>query len=77
MSINSDAFFMAKNAASITASGVPTKVTTVRLVAFPGSTFSSFTPSTVSIESVICLITAISEPSEKFGTHSISCFICS
>ena len=59
----------------MTSSGVPTKVTTVRLVAFPGSTFKSFTPSTVSMISVICLITPMSQPSEKLGTHSISFLI--
>ena len=75
MSMSSDAFLMAKKAASITSSGVPTKVTTVLLVAFPGSTLSSFTPSTLSISSVICLITSILQPSEKLGTHSISCLM--
>ena len=75
ISITSAAFFIAKYAASITALGSPTKVTTVLLVAFPGSTSNNFTPSTVSITSVICLITARSWPSLKFGTHSIIWFI--
>ncbi len=46
MSISSAAFFTTRNAASITASGSPAKVMTVRLVSRPGSTSSSFTPST-------------------------------
>ena len=71
MSINSPAFLIAKKAASITASGLPTNVTTVRLVAFPGSTFSSLTPSTDSTWSVICLMIFRSAPSLKLGTHSI------
>ena len=53
MSINSLAFLINKKAASITACGGPTKVITVRLVAFPGSTSKSFTPSTVSTTAVI------------------------
>ena len=36
VSISSPAFLMARKAASTTASGPPTKVTTVLLVAFPG-----------------------------------------
>ena len=47
MSINSDAFFINRKAASITFFGSPTKVITVLLVAFPGSTSKSLTPSTV------------------------------
>src|SRR5664280_1295414 len=75
MSMISDAFLTARKAASDTDSGLPTNVTTVRLVSFPGSTSSSFTPSTDSIASVICLITDISLPSLKFGTHSIILFL--
>jgi hypothetical protein len=44
MSITSIAFFTALNAASITCSGSPAMVTTVRLVAAPGSTSSNLTP---------------------------------
>ena len=75
ISINSPAFFMARKAASITASGTPTKVTTVRLVALPGSTFSNRTPSTDSTASVICLMMFRFTPSLKLGTHSISFII--
>ncbi len=75
MSMTSAAFFMATSAASTTSSGVPTNVTTVRLVAAPGSTSSNLTPSIFSISSVICLITVMSRPSLKLGTHSISCLI--
>src|SRR5207237_7572199 len=75
ISINSDAFLIARNAASTAASGLPTNVTTVRLVLAPGSTSNSETPSTDSIASVICRITFWSRPSEKFGTHSMSFFI--
>ena len=75
MSINSPAFLMALKAASITLAGSPTMVTTVRLVALPGSTFNKRTPSTDSISLVICLMMLRSLPSEKFGTHSISCML--
>ncbi len=75
MSINSAAFFTARKAASQTSSGVPTIVTTVRLVALPGSTSIKRTPSTASISFVICLMIFISFPSEKLGTHSINFFI--
>jgi hypothetical protein len=44
--------FNSSEAASTTDPGSPTKVTTVRLVALPGSTFSKRDPSTVSISSV-------------------------
>ena len=77
ISINSPAFLIATKAASITACGVPTKVTTVRLVAFPGSTFNKRTPSTFSISLVIWVMIDKSIPSEKFGTHSMSCCIVS
>ena len=73
--MSSEAFFTARNAAVHTGSGSPTKVTTVRFVAAPGSTSRSFMPSTDSITSVIYLMTAISRPSLKLGTHSIICFI--
>ena len=72
MSMSSLALAAARTAASITGSGAPTNVTTVRLVATPGSTSRSVTPSTAFIASVIRLITAMSRPSEKFGTHSMS-----
>ena len=62
----------ARTAASTTASGDPTKVTTVRLVARPGSTSSRVTSSTDSMASVIRRMTAGSRPSEKLGTHSSS-----
>ena len=55
-------------------SGSPTKVTTVRFVASPGSTSKSLTPLAASITSVICLITSALRPSEKLGTHSIILF---
>ena len=64
-----------KNAASITPSGFPTKVMTVRFVASPGSMFSSFTPSTFLISPAIASITFLSRPSLKFGTHSTIRFI--
>ena len=73
MSISSDAFLINRNAASIAFSGSPTNVITVLLVAFPGSTSSSLTPSIVSTTSVIALIFAASLPSEILGTHSINC----
>src|ERR1700760_2324964 len=66
---------MAWKAASITAAGVPTKVTTVRLVAFPGSTLRRRTPGMVSMVSVICLMISGRRPSLKLGTHSMSCSI--
>ena len=75
MSITSPAFLTALKAASTTASGSPTNVTTVRLVASPGSTSNSFTPSLFSITSVICLITVLSRPSLKLGTHSTICLV--
>src|SRR6266404_295224 len=75
ISMSSAAFFIPRQAASITASGLPTNVTTVRFVLAPGSTSSNETPSTDSIASVICRITFWSRPSEKFGTHSMSFFI--
>jgi len=72
MSINSAALAIPANAPSTTASGAPTNVTTVRFVVAPGSTFSSFTPSSRAMALVIASITARSRPSLKFGTHSIS-----
>src|SRR6266403_361596 len=66
------AFWIPRNALSTAASGLPTKVTTVRLVVAPGSTSSNDTPSTDAIASVICRIMSGSRPSEKLGTHSIS-----
>ncbi len=75
MSITWAAFFIPLNAASTTASGSPTNVTTVLFVAFPGSTSSSLMPSTLSMASVISFITLASLPSEKFGTHSSILFI--
>ena len=74
MSISSVARLIAATAASHTASGSPTKVTTVRFVASPGSTSKSFTPLAASITSVICLMTSALRPSEKLGTHSIILF---
>ena len=74
MSMSSPAFFTALKAASTTASGGPTKVTTVRLVASPGSTSSSFTPFVCFTTSVIWLITFMLRPSLKLGTHSTNCF---
>ncbi len=69
MSMSWAARAMPAKAARSTASGDPTKVTTVRLVSAPGSTLSRVTPA-ASMASVICLILARSRPSEKFGTHS-------
>ena len=70
MSISSAAFFTPAKAASTTASGEPTNVTTVRLVASPGSTSSTLTPPEVSMADTIRPITALSRPSLKLGTHS-------
>ncbi len=70
MSNTAAALAIAWKAASLTASGGPTNVTTVRLVSRPGSTSSSFTPGTAWMASVICWILAGSCPSEKLGTHS-------
>ncbi len=72
ISISSAAFLIPRKAASTAASGLPTKVTTVRFVVAPGSTSSSETPSVDLIASLICLMMFSSRPSEKFGTHSIS-----
>jgi hypothetical protein len=72
MSMTSAALAMARNAASTTASSVPIRVTTVRLVASPGSTSSSLAPSTVSICEVMASMTSRSRPSLKLGTHSMS-----
>ena len=72
MSMDSAAAAMARNAASTTASGAPAKVTTVRLVALPGSTCRSRAPTTDSIRAVIFRMTSRSRPSLKFGTHSIN-----
>ncbi len=72
MSISSAALRMARNAASTTASGGPAKVTTVRLVAWPGSTSSSAAFSVAAISPVMASITARSRPSLKLGTHSIN-----
>src|SRR5881396_3145655 len=66
---------MLRKAASTAASGLPTKVTTVRFVLAPGSTSSRETPSADSIAAVICRMTSRSRPSEKLGTHSMSFFI--
>ena len=52
MSISSAALRTTRTAASITASGSPAKVITVRFVALPGSTSSRRTPSTVSTSAV-------------------------
>ena len=52
-SISSAALFTPAKAASMTASGEPTNVTTVRLVASPGSTSSSLTPPEDSMADVI------------------------
>ncbi len=49
MSISSAALRMAWNAASTTGSGSPAKVTTVRLVAWPGSTWRRVAPPTASM----------------------------
>ena len=70
MSISSAARRTPAKAASTTASGEPTKVTTVRLVASPGSTSSSFTPPDCTMAAVIASITVLSRPSLKLGTHS-------
>ena len=70
MSISSAALFTPAKAASTTASGEPTNVTTVRLVASPGSTSSSLTPPEDSMADVIWRIIALSRPSLKLGTHS-------
>src|ERR1700674_434577 len=75
MSMSSAAFWIPRNAASTAASGLPAKVTTVRLVLAPGSTLSRAIPSTDSIAAVICRMISRSRPSEKFGTHSILFFI--
>ena len=75
MSMSLAAIEIARNAASMTRPGSPTKVTTVLFVALPGSTFNNRIPSTLSIESVICLMIDRSTPSLKLGTHSINCFI--
>ena len=72
MSISSAAFLTNRKAASITASGSPTKVITVRLVVAPGSTSNRRTPSTVSATRAMASILALSRPSEMLGTHSIS-----
>ena len=74
MSISCAAFLTQRKAASTTTDGSPTKVTTVRLVASPGSTSNNLTPLTRSTSSVICLITSLFRPSLKLGTHSMICF---
>src|SRR5690606_5178853 len=71
MSISSWAFFTRRKAASHTGPGSPTKVITVRLVAFPGSTSSRRTPSTVSTTAAMASIFSRSRPSLMLGTHSI------
>ena len=70
ISMSSPAFLTTLNAASTTARASPTKVTTVRFVASPESTSSSFTSSLLFMTSVIWLMMPISRPSLKFGTHS-------
>ena len=60
---------MPKNAASSTAVGEPTKVTTVRLVSGPGSTSNKVMPPILSMALVITLIFDKSLPSLKLGTH--------
>ncbi len=70
MSMTSAALRMARKAASEAASGVATKVTTVRFVDSPGSTSSSLTPATPSISAVMARILSLSRPSLKLGTHS-------
>ena len=71
MSISSPAFLTDLNAASTTASGGPTKVITVRLVASPESTLSKATSGVPDISAAIWLITSALRPSLKLGTHSI------
>src|SRR5689334_10978055 len=73
MSISSCAFFTRRNAASHTGPGSPTKVITVRLVAFPGSTSSTRTPSTEAAAATMASILARSRPSLMLGTHSMIC----
>ena len=72
MSISSLAATAPRNAASLTPSSAPTNVYTVRFVSAPGSTSSRRTPLTPEIARAIASITALSRPSEKFGTHSTS-----
>src|SRR5262249_53547348 len=72
MSIRDAAFSIAAYAARSTPSIVPTKVTTVRLVAAPASTSSSRTPSTARIADSMASRMPRSRPSLKFGTHSTS-----
>ena len=62
----------ATNRTVVTIAGAPDAVvTTVRLVALPGSTCSSVAPSTDPIRSVMRRMTSGSRPSLKLGTHSI------
>ena len=74
ISINSEAFLIARNAALMTFSGSPTNVTTVLFVASPGSILNNFTPSTNLIWLVMLSMTVLSLPFEKLGTHSMICF---
>ena len=60
------------NAASTTAAGVPTRVITVRLVAWPGSTSNKRVPSTEPKAAEILSMIGCLRPSEKLGTHSIN-----
>ena len=57
MSISSAALRIARNAASSTTAGSPASVTTVRLVAAPGSTSSRTAPSVSEISLVMASIT--------------------
>ena len=72
ISMTSAAVLIPRNAASETASGSPTNVTTVRFVSAPGSISRIVIPSTPEIASVMVLILAKSFPSLKLGTHSTS-----
>ncbi len=72
ISISSNATPVDFIAASKTASGPPTIVTTVRLKSAPMSTSSKLTPSTLVMEFMMASMTSLSLPSLKLGTHSIN-----
>ena len=69
-SINSAALVMPRYAASSTASGVPTKVRTVRLWSTSECRSKTRTPLTLATAAMIVSITSGRRASEKFGMHS-------
>src|SRR5580658_6271858 len=76
-SISSAALPTPRSAAAATASGSPAMVTTLRLWSESLSRSRRYTPGTSRIAAMMASTLAISRPSEKFGTDSMSRFMWS